>query len=93
MDVMNIQSTTLTLPATDVKQRFLELLKKVQLYRDFVTITRNGAPAGILMGVDQFDTLMETMEILSDRKIMTSLERSKKQSKKGKLYSDAEVWD
>ena len=90
---MTTPTTALTLPATDVKQRFLELLKKVQLYCDTVTITRNGTPAGILMSVDQFDTLMETMEILSNRKIMKSLERSRKQSKNGKLYVDAEVWD
>lgn len=90
---MTILTTSLMLPATDVKQRFLELLKKVQLYQEPVTITRNGAPAGVLMSINQFDTLMETMEILGDRKIMKSLERSRRQSKNGKFHSDNEVWD
>ena len=88
---MDLAAST-TLPVTDVKQRLLELLKKVELYHEVVTITRNGIPAGVMMGVDDFHSLLETLEILSDRRVMKSLDRSHKQSKKGKLYSDEEVW-
>ena len=82
----------LILPVTDVKQRLLELLKKVNLYHEIVTITRNGIPTGVLLGVEDFEVLLETVEILSDPKIRKSLERSKKQAKKGKFYTDDEVW-
>lgn len=81
------------LPVTDVKQRFLELLKKVEAYHEVVTITKNGVPKGVLLSIEDFEALLETIEILSDPKTMKSLDRSKKQAKKGKFYSDAEVWD
>lgn len=83
----------LILPVTDVKQRFLELLKKVEIYHEVVTITKKGVPKGILLGIEDFESLVETVEILSDRRIMKSLERSRKQSQKGKFYTDDEVWD
>lgn len=81
-----------TLPVTDVKQRLLELLKKVELYHETVTITKNGVPTGVLLGIQDFESLLETIEILSDKKIMKSLERSRKQAKKGKFHTDDEVW-
>ena len=86
-------SSPLTLPVTDVKQRLLELLKKVDLYHETVTITKNGVPTGVLLGIQDFESLLETIEILSDKKIMKSLERSRKQARIGKLYTDDEVWD
>jgi len=88
-----MESLSTTLPVTDVKQRLLELLKKVELYHEVVTITRNGHPAGVMMGIDDFQSLLETVEILSDPQIMKSLGRSRRQSKKAELYSDDEVWD
>ncbi|MBL7685677.1 MAG: type II toxin-antitoxin system Phd/YefM family antitoxin [Deltaproteobacteria bacterium] len=87
-----MQHSTLTLPVTDVKQRLLELLKKVNLYHEVVTITKNGTPEGVLLSLEDFESLMETIEILGDPHLIESLKRSKKQAKQNKFYSDDEVW-
>ncbi len=84
---------SLILPLTDVKQRLPELLKKVQLYQERITITKSGVPAALLLGLQEFESLCETIEILSDPKIMRSLRRSRAQARKGKFYLDHEVWE
>lgn len=89
---MNL-SSSLTLPVTDVKQRLLELLKKVETYHDRVTITKNGVPTGVLMSIQEFESLMETLEILGNPLLMKSLMKSKAQMLKNKFYEDEEVWD
>ena len=90
---MSNPSHTNILPMTTVKEHFAELIKKVETYRESITVTKNGVPAAILMNIEEFECILETLEILSDPKIMASLKRSEQQEKKGKLYTDDEVWD
>lgn len=92
MDIMETLAN-MTLPATAVKQRLPELLKKVNLYHEGVMITKNGTLSGVLLGISEYETLLESLEILSNPKLMRSLQRSQKQAKGGKLYQDDEVWD
>ena len=72
-----------TLPASTVKRRFLELLKQLGPERAVITITRNGVPAGVLMSIEEYESLMETLEILANAKIMRSLARSAATSRAG----------
>jgi antitoxin YefM len=92
MSIME-NAPALTLPVTDVKQRLLELLKKAQQYRESIMITKNGTPAGVLLGIEEYESLVETIEILSDPDILKSLRKSRQEAKKGKFFSDDEVWD
>lgn len=80
------------LPISAAKQRLVELLKRAQEHREVITITRKGVPAGVLMGVDDYESLWETLEILADHEVVRSLGRSRRQAAKGKFHSDDEVW-
>lgn len=80
------------LTVTEAKAKFLELIGDIQNCHETVTITRNGHPAAIIMNPDDFEALIETLEILSDAKVMASLKKSAKQIRAGKLLSDDEVW-
>lgn len=81
-----------TLTVTEAKRHFLELVEDIEKMQERVTITKNGIPTTVMMSRDDYDSLIETLEILANPKIMKSLKKSKAQVKKGKLYSDDEVW-
>lgn len=83
----------LILPITEVKQRLLNLLKKVHEQNATITITKNGVPTGVLMGTKEYESLWETLEILADQKLLRSLARSRKEATAGKFHTDQEVWD
>jgi antitoxin YefM len=55
-------------------------------------ITRDGVPAAVLLSMDQFEGLMETLEILSDPKTMRSLRRSVRQAEAGKWLPHESVF-
>lgn len=60
---------------------------------EIVAIAQGGVPSAVLLSMDQFEGLMETIEILSDQKSMRALRRSLKQAEKGRWVSDSGVFD
>ncbi len=44
--------------------------------QEIVAITRDGIPSAVLLSMDQFQGLIETIEILSDQKTMQGLRPS-----------------
>ena len=54
-----------TLPISKVKDRLNELVDSASLTHEQVTITKNGSPAAVLVGVDDWEALQETLFWLS----------------------------
>lgn len=80
------------LPITEVKKELLNLVKKVQQLRKSVAITRKGRPAAVLLSLEEYEGLLETVEIMGNPRLMKLLRKSGRESKKGKFYSHEEVW-
>ncbi|MEM7592770.1 MAG: type II toxin-antitoxin system Phd/YefM family antitoxin [Cyanobacteria bacterium P01_A01_bin.83] len=58
-----------------------------QLHDEPAIITRDGKPVMITFGVEQFESLMETIEIISDREFMRDLKQGIEEAKQGKTVS------
>lgn len=54
-----------TLPISKVKDRLNELVDSASQTHEQVTITKNGRPAAILIGIDEWEALQETLFWLS----------------------------
>jgi prevent-host-death family protein len=80
------------LPVTKVKRELLDILKVMEEEYATVTMTRNGEPVGVMMTPDRYESLLETIEILSDTSILHSLKASQKNFDTGKVYTHKEVW-
>ena len=70
-------------PVTRAKTTLLELVRKIEESDDAIAITKNGVPEAVLMSMNKFKGLMETLEILSDEKAMKSIKKSIKEAGKG----------
>ncbi len=80
------------IPITEAKNRLLDLVRNLQAKDDIVAITKNGVPAAVLLSVERFEGLLETIDILSDEKAMTSLRRSLREARAGRWVSHEEVF-
>jgi prevent-host-death family protein len=67
------------LPISEVKRGLLPLIKKVQQLNESIAITRNGHPAAVLLSMEEYEGLPETIEILSNPKLIRFLRKSKKE--------------
>jgi len=80
------------IPITQVKRDFLDIMRKVDELDETVAITKNGVPVGVLINIDRYEGLLETIDILSDEATMKALKRSQKEASGGKLFTHEEVW-
>ena len=80
------------LPVTTVKKNLMKLLKKVQNERDPLIITKDGLAAGVLMSTEEYEGLIETLEILSDQNLLKSLKKSAEDFKTGRSFTHKEVF-
>jgi antitoxin YefM len=72
-------------PLTDAKTHLSELVERVDREHDRVTVTKNGRVAAVLISQEELAGLEETLDILSDPELMTSLRKSRRQAAKGEF--------
>ena len=79
------------IPVTRAKANLLDLVRKIKDSDDTIAITKNGVPEVVLISMDKFQGLLETMEILADEKAMKSIRKSMREADKGMWVDFDEV--
>lgn len=70
---VTILQTIKTLPLADVKTHLSALLNEIESEHGQITVTRNGRPAAVVISVDGWESLQETMAVLSDQRAVADL--------------------
>lgn len=86
-----VMAQTVTL--SDAKARLTRLLSEVEKLGEEVVITRSGRPAGVLMAYQEYEGLLETLEILADPDLAAAVRRGLAEEADGETLDEAEVWD
>jgi antitoxin YefM len=71
--VTSVRSNSTTLPLTEVRDRLSEIVEDVSGSGSEWTITRHGRPVAVIVGADDYEALIETLNILSDDDTMAAL--------------------
>jgi antitoxin YefM len=71
------------IPVTKAKANLLDLVRKIKDSDDTIAITKNGMPEVVLISMNKYQGLLETMDILSDEKAMKSIRKSIREAEKG----------
>lgn len=80
-----------TLPLADVKARLSELVAQVEKQHDQITVTRNGRPAVVVVSIEEWESLQETLEILADPAAVTALAHAREEAEHGELHTTEDV--
>lgn len=72
------------LPISEVKARLPELVTGVAERDEEVVVTRNGKPAAMLVSYADYESLKETLDVLSDPDLMRQIRQSLKEIASGK---------
>jgi antitoxin YefM len=59
-----------TIPLAAARANFSQLVEEASATHERVEITKNGLRAAVLLGADDYDSLIETIEVLADRALM-----------------------
>ena len=79
------------LPISQLKSKINEYVDAVCETRDQITITKNGAPAAVLIGVDEWESIQETLHWLSQPGILETLSQSEADIAAGRTYGEDEI--
>ena len=74
-------------PVREFRSRLSELLDAVADRRDHILVTRNGKPAAALVPIDEYQSLEESAEILSDADALTAIEAGLADLRRGDVVS------
>jgi antitoxin YefM len=80
-----------TLPVSKVKDRLNELVDAAERTQEQVTITKNGSPAAVLVGIDEWESLQETLFWLSQPGILESIAEARADVNAGRVYGEEQI--
>ncbi len=78
------------IPVTKAKNQMLEIIRDIGTYDNTIAITKNGLPHAVMMSMEHYDALQETMAVLADTETMMQLRDSMKELKNGEQLIDLE---
>ena len=79
------------LPVSKVKDRLNELVDAAARTHEQVTITKNGSPAAVLIGVYEWESIQETLFWLSQPGIRESIAKAEADLEAGRIYSEEQI--
>jgi prevent-host-death family protein len=62
-----------TAPLTEVRDRLREIVDEVVATGEYYVITRHGRPLAVVLAHDEYESLIETLNILSDDDAMGAI--------------------
>ena len=73
------------LPITEARDELTTLPDKLSHTHETVTVTRRGKPVLAILAWDEYEALVETLEVMADEKLMASIREGIRDIKQGKL--------
>ena len=80
-----------TIPLAEAKKQLSAIIKDVEEKFDRFTITQNGVGKAVILSNEEYDGLLETLDILSCKEDREAIARAKTQVRKGRTVSLDEI--
>jgi antitoxin YefM len=80
-----------TVPLAEARQNFSALVDEATSTHQRVLVTRNGVPAIWMIADEDFESIMETLDVLADAAAMNDIAQSRKDSTEGRYVTAAEM--
>lgn len=78
---------TRTIPLADAKKNLSAIIRNVDEKYERFAITKNGVERAVILSIEEFKGLLETLDILSSKEEKEAIARAKEQVRKGKTTS------
>ena len=77
---------------SEAKTHLARLLSDVERLGESFVIIRSGHPAAVVLSVDEYEGLLETLEILADTKMTKKVQEGLTDIEQGRIIEHDEVW-
>ena len=80
-----------TVGVKEAHQQLTKLIRAAEKW-DQVVITREGTPVAILLGTNEYNSMIATLEEMADPGALRALEEAQADAKAGRVYSYEDVF-
>jgi len=83
--------TDVVLPLAEIKKRLSEIVDGVVDRHDRVVLTRHGRPAAVIISPDELESIEESLELLSDPRVLREIRKAEAAIEAGEVVSADEL--
>ena len=76
-----------TLPLAEVRANLSKLVDEAVRTHERIEVTRQGRRAAVILGADDYDSIMETLAILSDQDLMRDVRAAEAEAERGEIFT------
>ena len=80
-----------TVPLAEARANLSKLVDDAMTTHERVEVTRNGRRAAVILSADDYDSMVETLNILSDRALVTEIQDARMEAECGEVFTLDEV--
>ena len=80
-----------TLSLKQLRPDLPKVIARIDGKLDRYIVTRRGKPVIVMLSIEDYESLMETLDILADPKAMADLRKGEEDIRKGRTHSWAEI--
>lgn len=80
-----------TMTLKELRPGLPKVIERIDEKLDRYIITRRGKPVVVMMGVDDYESMVETLEILADDELVKGIREGLEDIKKGRIHAWAET--
>lgn len=80
-----------TVPLAEARANLSKLVDEAVSTHERVEVTKNGRRAAVILSADDYDSMVETLDILSDRELVAEIQEARAEADRGDTYSLDEV--
>lgn len=73
-----------TINLKQLRPKLPEIIKEIDSKLERYIVTKRGKPVAVMISPDDLDSLLETIEILSDKETVRRIKKAEKEIKEGK---------
>ncbi|WP_447977935.1 type II toxin-antitoxin system Phd/YefM family antitoxin [Candidatus Nitrospira bockiana] len=81
-----------TIPVSEARQTLPQLVTSIGKLMDRVIITRKGKPAAVLMGVEEYESWVETLDLVAEKEALAGIREGLANLKEGRSRSFEQVF-
>lgn len=76
INILTIFMKIKSLSLTEARKKIFELTEEVQIPGKFIILTQNSTPKAVLIGAEEFESLLETLDVLqSNQGILSEIKK------------------
>lgn len=80
-----------TVSLKELRPELPKVIERIDARLDRYVVTKRGRPVVVMLSIDDYESLMETLDILADPKAMTGIRKGEEDIRKGRTRSWSEI--